>query len=70
MGEGLKQDRTREDQMEAIRNTVLVRAEGALAAIIVAEKEELEPDWREGGGLVLLPCTGGVERRGGNQGCF
>lgn len=46
MGEGLKQDHTRGDQMEAISNTVPVRAGGALAAMTVAEKEELEPDWR------------------------
>lgn len=56
--------------MEAIRNTVLVRAEGALAAIIVAEKEELEPDWREGSGLVLLPCTRGRGEERGKSGMF
>lgn len=46
MGEGLKQDHTRGDQMEAISNAVPVRTEGALAAMTVAEKEELEPDCR------------------------
>lgn len=56
--------------MEAISNTVLVRAEGALAAIIVAEKEEPEPDWREGGGLVLLPCTRGRGEERGKSGMF
>ena len=44
VGEGLKQTHTRGDQMEAISNTVPVRTEGALDAMTVAEKEELEPD--------------------------
>lgn len=69
MGEGLKQDHTRGDQMEAISNTVLVRAEGALAPVTVAQKEELEPDWKEWW-LGVVALHSGTWRGEGKSGMF
>lgn len=44
MGEGLKLGHRRGGQMEAINSVILVRGNGALTTMTVAEKEEMESD--------------------------
>lgn len=69
MEEGLKLDHSiRGEQVKAISNAILVRGDGVMAALTVAEKEESH--CRECWLPVGLHTAASSERRGMRQGCF